>query len=597
MTPSHCHSSHSGHEPWHDLPAGFAQLLEHEATLSAPIIDDAISTAATALAGSPSTILDLGAGTGAGTLPLARRFPQAHIHSLDLSEKLLESLDTAAATSGAAERVHAHRVDLDGEWPAELPAEVDLVWAAMSLHHLADPTRALQQAFSALRPGGVLVMTELAEPAAFQPADLGSGSPGLADRLLEASLGHGHDGGTDWSEALAAAGFTAIHQHEHTFTASGCSTDGARYLATRLRTHRDQLGDDASSADRASIDVAIGALDAGTSDLSFTAGRTVWVATRPEPVPEQVETDVVIVGGAAAGLAAAVALARSRREVVVIDAGQPRNAPAEGAHNMLGSEGIAPWELLARGRAEARGYGVTIISGRATAASGTIDDFRVEVDGGARQVHARRVILATGLVDDLPDVPGVDQGWGHTVLHCPFCHGWEVRDQRIAILTRDEVAIHHAMLFGQLSDHVTLFLHEAPDPTEEQWQQLAALNVSVVRPRVERLVLDGRQVRAVEIEGGRTFEADAVVVAPKFQARTELFVALGGEETATPFGRQIPADPRGMTAIPGVWATGNASEPMATLMAVAAAGVTTGAAVHGELGFADLGRAVQARRA
>ena len=589
---NHAHSP----EPWHDLPTGFAQLLAHEAKLSAPIIDDAISAAATALAGSPSTILDLGAGTGAGAIALAQRFPQAQIHSLDVSEELLESLSTAAAASGVAERVHGHQLDLDNEWPAELPAEVDVVWAAMSLHHLSDPARALQQAFTALRPGGVLVMTELTGTATFQPADLGSGRPGLTDHLLGASAEHGHHAATDWSDALAEAGFASVQDYEHTFTASGHSPDGARYLVTRLQAHRDQMVDGGSSDDRASIDAAIDALNAGTSDLSFTAGRAVWVATRPAPVPEQVEADVVIVGGGSSGLAAAVALARSRRKVVVIDAGQPRNAPAEGAHNVLGQEGISPLELLARGRVEAEAYGVTLLSGRATGASGTVDDFRVEVDGGAHRVHARRLILATGLVDGLPDVPGIDAGWGRSVLHCPFCHGWEVRDQRIAILTGREVAVHQAVLFSQLSDQVTLYLHEAPDPTEEQWEQLAALNVSVVRPRVERLVMEGAQVRAVEIEGGRTFDAEAVVVAPEFRARTELYEALGGEPTSTPFGQHIPADQRGMTAIPGVWAAGNASDLMASLVPAMAAGMTTGGAVHGDLAFADLGRAVQARQ-
>ena len=329
-----------------------------------------------------------------------------------------------------------------------------------------------------------------------------------------------------------------------------------------------------------------------SSDGPHTAGR----ADAPPPGAEHIEAEVAVVGGGSAGLAAAVALARSRRDVVVIDAGRPRNAPAEGAHNVLGQEGIAPLELLARGRAEAEAYGVRFVSGRATGARGTIDDFHVEVDDGAHLVHARRLILATGLVDGLPAVPGINEGWGRSVLHCPFCHGWEVRDQRIAILTSTEVAVHQAVLFRQLSDQVTLFLHEAPDPTEEQWEQLAALNVSVVRPRVERLVMEGTQVRAVEIEGGQTFDADAVVVAPEFRARTELYEALGGELTSTPFGSHLPADPRGMTAFPGVWAAGNASDLMASLLPAMAAGMTTGGAVHGDLAFADLGQAVEERR-
>src|SRR5690606_38391154 len=125
--------------------------------------------------------------------------------------------------------------------------------------------------------------------------------------------------------------------------------------------------------------------------------------------------------------------------------------------------------------------------GQVTAISGAIDDFTATVGNGAHRLRARRIILATGLIDDLPDIPGVKEGWGRSVLHCPFCHGWEVRGQRIAILTRDEVALHQALLFGQLSDQVTVYLHDAPDPSDEQWEQLAALNVSVVTPRVERL--------------------------------------------------------------------------------------------------------------
>ncbi len=308
------------------------------------------------------------------------------------------------------------------------------------------------------------------------------------------------------------------------------------------------------------------------------------------------QADVVVVGGGAAGLAAAVALGRSRRNVVVVDAGQPRNARADGAHNVLGQEGVLPLELLARGCAEAEAYGVRIVTGLVTGACGVLDKFTIEVDSGALHVRARRVVLATGLVDELPAVPGVEAAWGHSVLHCPFCHGWEVRDRRIAVLGSNENALHQVMLFRQLSADVTLFLHEAPEPTEEQWEQLAALGVRVVTPRVERLVVDGTQVRAVEIEGGRAFEMDAVVVAPRFVARTEVYEALGGKRTTTPFGEQIAADPRGTTAVLGVWVAGNAGEVMAMVVASAASGVMAGAAVHGDLAVADLAEAVRVQR-
>jgi thioredoxin reductase (NADPH) len=317
--------------------------------------------------------------------------------------------------------------------------------------------------------------------------------------------------------------------------------------------------------------------------------------SHPNHESEHDTVDVVVIGGGSAGLAAAIALARSRRRVVVVDAGRPRNAPAEGAHNVLGHEGIAPLELLALGRAEAEKYGVRILDGFVTGASGVVDDFHVEVDGGASRLRARRVVLATGLVDDLPDIPGVREAWGRSVLHCPYCHGWEVRDRRIAVIGRNENALHQVMLFRQLSDDVTLFLHDAPEPSDEQWEQLAALGVSVVTPRVQRLVVDGSQVRSVELEGGRSFEVDAVVVAPRFIARTELYEALGGERTLTPFGEQVAADPRGTTAVPGVFVAGNTGDPMSMVAAAAASGVMAGAAVNGDLVMADLARAVELR--
>lgn len=312
---------------------------------------------------------------------------------------------------------------------------------------------------------------------------------------------------------------------------------------------------------------------------------------------EALDTEVVVVGGGPAGLSAAVGLARSRRRVVLVDAGEPRNAPAHGAHNLLGQEGIPPAELLARGRTEAQRYGVRVVPGAVTGASGTVDDFRVEVDGGARTVSARRVVLATGLVDELPDVPGITEAWGHSVLHCPFCHGWEVRDQRIAVLGTSQDALHQVVLFCQLSDDVTLFLHDGLDPTEEQWEQLAALGARVVAPPVERLVLDGAQVRAVEVEGGTRFEVDAVVVAPRSTARTHIYRALGGEIAETAPDHRVVAEADGSTPVPGVWVAGDVADVTAMVATAAASGLVAGAAVHRDLAEADLARAVQGRRA
>ncbi|WP_265521654.1 NAD(P)/FAD-dependent oxidoreductase [Oerskovia flava] len=310
--------------------------------------------------------------------------------------------------------------------------------------------------------------------------------------------------------------------------------------------------------------------------------------------------DAVVLGGGAAGLSAAVTLARSLRSVVVIDAGEPRNAPAAGAHNLLGREGVAPLELLATGRREAESYGAEIRSGRATSARRAGEEFEVEIDGAGGEVstvRARRLLLATGLVDELPDVPGVRELWGRDVLHCPYCHGWEARGRRIAVLGSGAMSVHQTLLFRQLSDDVTLYLHTAPEPDDATWEQLAALGVRVVEGTVARLDVEDGALRGVVLEDGSAFPAGAVVVGPRMVARGELFEQLGGTLEDHPMGRFVPVGPRGETTVPGVWAAGNTSDLSAMVGAAAAAGVMAGAGINAELVQEDAQRAAERRRA
>lgn len=329
-------------------------------------------------------------------------------------------------------------------------------------------------------------------------------------------------------------------------------------------------------------------------------------STSPDATGRTAETtsvDVVIVGGGAAGLSAAVALGRSLRSVIVVDAGEPRNAPAGGAHNLLGREGIAPAELLTLGRAEAHSYGAQILSGTVTAVhrreepdlQGPDDHpFTVTVDSG-EIVTARRIILASGLVDELPDIDGITALWGRDVLHCPYCHGYEVRGTRIAVLGTGPMAMHQAMLFAQLSDDVTLIVHDMSALSAEQQAQAHALGVRVVDGPVTRLATDNDdRLRAAVLADGTEIAIDALAVAPRFVARAAEYESLGGELTDHPMGRFIPTEMGGRTAIPGVWAAGNAADMMAMVGAAAAAGVFAGAGVNADLAEADMRAAMAA---
>ncbi|MGH2585105.1 MAG: NAD(P)/FAD-dependent oxidoreductase [Dehalococcoidia bacterium] len=304
--------------------------------------------------------------------------------------------------------------------------------------------------------------------------------------------------------------------------------------------------------------------------------------------------DVAIIGGGAAGLSAAVTLARSLRSVVVVDAGHPRNAPATGMHNVLARDGVSPLELLAAGQREAEHYGADIRHDRAVAARRTDDGFEVDLASGGT-VKARRLLLATGLIDELPDVPGVREFWGKSVLHCAYCHGWEVRGQRIGVLGTSTLSVHQALLFRQLSDDVTLFLHQMPDPGDEAWDQLAALDIQVVSGGVDRLRGENDVLRAVVLNDGHEFLVDALTVAPRFIARADLYEQLGGALTEHPLGAFIATGPMGRTEIPGVWAAGNVSDLGAMVAAATGAGVAAAAAINADLVAEDAGAAVRAR--
>ncbi|MGH2876304.1 MAG: NAD(P)/FAD-dependent oxidoreductase, partial [Solirubrobacteraceae bacterium] len=238
--------------------------------------------------------------------------------------------------------------------------------------------------------------------------------------------------------------------------------------------------------------------------------------------------DVAIVGGSAAGLAAALQLGRQRRSVIVVDAGEARNAPAAGVHGYLGHEGLSPAELATIGREEVRSYGGEVLTGRVDRVTRTDDDrFLVELDA-AHAIVARRVLAATGLRDELPTIDGLAEHWGRDVIHCPFCHGFEVRDRRIVQIVTHPAGLHTTELFRQLTDRLTVVLHSPLDTGGSENDALRAAGVGIVNGPVRRVVTggDGR-IAAVELADDQRIDADAVVLAPRFKVRAEPFAPLG----------------------------------------------------------------------
>ncbi|MEV4516989.1 NAD(P)/FAD-dependent oxidoreductase [Dactylosporangium sp. NPDC049525] len=303
------------------------------------------------------------------------------------------------------------------------------------------------------------------------------------------------------------------------------------------------------------------------------------------------EYDVVIIGGGAAGLSAALTLSRARRHVLVVDAGNPRNAPASHVHNYLGRESTPPAELLAIGRAEVTQYGGEILNGVVTAVHPRPGDparprFAVELTDGTT-IEARRILVTTGLTDELPDIPGVAEHWGSHVLHCPYCHGWEVRDRPVAILATSPMAAHQALLWRQWTPDVTLLLHTGPAPSADELARLDRRGIRVVEGEVIGYGPDGAR-----LADGTLVPVDALVLMGRIEARADALAPLGlkpvdFEANGHRFGTHLPAGPGGATTVPGVYVAGNVTDPMATVIAAAAAGVSTAGMLNMDLVMED----------
>lgn len=308
--------------------------------------------------------------------------------------------------------------------------------------------------------------------------------------------------------------------------------------------------------------------------------------------------DALVVGGGAAGLNGALMLARSLRSVVVIDAGSPRNAPAEGVHGLLGRDGMPPSELLERGRTEVRSYGGQVVFGEVAGVARSDGGFEIALADG-RRTRARRLLVAIGLVDELPNVRGLRRRWGRDVIHCPYCHGWEARDRAIGVLGSGPMSMHQALLFRQLSVDVVLFTHTMPAPTEEQREELDARGIRVVEGTVSALECAGDQLAAVILEDGSKFDREVLAVAPRATLRAGFLAGIGlvPEDHPAGVGEYIPTtDPTGRSPVPGVWVAGNVTDPSAQVGSSASAGALAGAMINADLVAEETRIAVQERR-
>jgi thioredoxin reductase len=300
--------------------------------------------------------------------------------------------------------------------------------------------------------------------------------------------------------------------------------------------------------------------------------------------------DVVVVGGGAAGLSAALVLGRARRRVAVVDAGAPRNAPAARMQGFLSRDGMSPADLLAAGRVEVTGYGVELLEDQVV---GIDAGFVVHLAGG-HVLKARRILVATGVRDELPEIPGVRGRWGRDLLHCPYCHGWEVRDQPIGVLGTLPGSVQHAQLVRQWSDDVAFFVHTY-DLTADEHVQLEARGVRIVRGEIARLVVEGDRLTGVELTDGRVIERTAVFIRSGNVPHADgLLTGLRCEVDEAGF---VTVDATGRTSTFGVWAAGNVVDPRAQVITAAGAGSAAAIAINADLVQEDFERAAADRGA
>ena len=290
--------------------------------------------------------------------------------------------------------------------------------------------------------------------------------------------------------------------------------------------------------------------------------------------------DVAIIGGGAAGLSAALVLTRAGRQVVVIDDGTPRNAPAAHMHGFLSRDGMPPSQLIAQGREEVTGYGGHLVDGAVTeVVPDGSHDFWVLLASGSR-IRTRVLLVTTGLKDELPEVPGLAERWARDVLHCPYCHGHEVRDQQLGVIGGSPAAVRYAQIVRQWT-HDLVYFTPPGQLTAAERAGLVARAIGIVEGTIEGLDIDADDsLRGVCMADGSVVPRDALFVPPRFVPRSQLLADLG---CATNEDGWVVTDTTGRTSVPGVWAAGNVVDPRAQVITAAGAGSAAAIAINADL--------------